>query len=170
MLELQPNTAVVVASISATVAILLWIASRCWDLFTGWKIRHNLIRSLRDEVEYNIRELKDHLKKSERIINDSEHIKSKLETGLIPFIIDASHTAIYRENISSLHQLNEIGLLVEFYAGLDEIKSYVDGFLLPSYKTISIEGQFEVIVALFDKSQKCLENGEDLLKTLDKLL
>ena len=63
-------------------------------------------------------------------------------------MVAVSQYQVYHTNISLLHYLDDVALihdLVSFYGMLDDIRVHVDSLLLPSYKTISVQGQVSVI-------------------------
>ena len=139
--------------ITAIVAIGLWTLTKISEFVTGLmtrrRIKSSVLRSLFSEVDYNIRDLEVFLRNSP----DIDDLKLKLEDkNLIPHMTDARHTAIYHANISNLHHMEDdlIQDLVAFYGGLADIRSQIDGVLMPSYKTISVEGQAAAIKHLID--------------------
>ena len=154
---------------TAIAAVALWVASRCIDYFNAIrrnkKIRSNLVRSLFAEIEYNTQDLKDFLNQSPNI----EIFEEKLiDPEFTPHITDARHTRVYRENISLLHNVKDtlIQKLITFYGDLAKISAQIDGILMPSYKSISVEGQVNVIRILYERCAMCKKQGDDLVKEM----
>lgn len=132
------------------------------------KGKKGLIRYLCTEVEHNMADLEKFWDGRNNITGDLERLKSKLEDGLIPLAIVSDHTVVYYGNITELHQLKDstIKLLLLYYGSLGKIRALSEGFVLPSFKTISIEGKITVIKEPFEECGRCMDYGNCVLKEL----
>ena len=165
----ENNTAQVVTYAAAIVAILLWILTRAWEIFAGFRtrrrIKSSVLRSLLSEVKYNTRDLEVFVQNPP----DMDQLRLKLEDKkFVPYITDARHTSIYHANISHLHHMEDslIQDLISFYGGLADIRSQIDGVLMPSYKTISVEGQVTAIQRLIDSCTECSQCGQHIIANM----
>lgn len=154
---------------AAIVAVVLWVASRGFDYFQEYRrnrrIRSNLVRSLFAEVDYNTQDLENFLINSP----DLNVFREKLsDPQFVPHITDARHTEIYRENVSLLHNIRDVFIqeLIAFYGDLEKIRAQIDGVRMPSYKSISIDGQVRVIRRLYSRCHDCMECGEQLVEKM----
>ena len=127
-----------------------------------------MIRCLCTEVEHNMADLEKFWDGRNNIIGDLERLKSKLEDGLIPLAIYSDHTVVYYGNITELHHLKDstIKILLLYYGSLGKFRALSEGFVLPSFKTISIEGKITVIKELYEECERCIDYGNCVLKEL----
>jgi len=156
---------------TAIAAVALWVASRGFEYFQEYRrnkrIRSNLVRSLFAEVDYNTRDFENFLNNSP----DIEIFEDKLvDQNFVPHITDARHTEVYRENISLLHNIRDtlIQDLISFYGDCEKIGAQIGGVCMPSYKSISVNGQVNVIKTLYEKCRANKECGERILIKMQK--
>ena len=156
------------AIIAALVSVTLWYLNRFLD---QRKSKKSLIRCLHTEVKHNLADVKVFQQSRESILGNRRRLRWKLEDGVIPLAIFSDHTAIYATNIHHLHYLEDstIQELLSFYGSLRIIGALSDGFDLPSFKTISIEGQISTIEKIYNECELCIKHGNSVLKELSDL-
>ncbi len=146
--------------------LIVWVISRIYEICQNCKIqrkkRENTLRSLFVEIDHNTRDLERHSKK----IPDDKVLREKLsDKNFIPHVTSNSQTHIYQSNISSLHHIDDKLLkeVVLFYGLLDDIRVQGDSIYLPSYKTISVDGQAAVLQMYKDTCEECKVCGLDII-------
>ena len=166
MTENHLSSAVDIGLLGAISALGLWFLSRtfeiCHGLLNRRRGRSSVLRSLFAEVDYNTRDMEIFLEQSPQI----EDIEVKLhDSNFVPHITDARQTAIFHANLHLLHHMQDelIQDLVAFYGDLEKLRARIDGITKPSYKSISVEGQINVIRRIYDKCEECQKNGQRIL-------
>lgn len=166
MVENGSSSAVSIGLWGVVSALVLWILSRMFELFQDSqnrrRVRLSVLRTLFAEVDYNTRDMEIFLARSP----DIDKIRDKLlDPNFTPHITDARQTAIYHKNIAFLHYMQDdlVQDLVAFYGYLEKISSQVDGITKPSYKTISVAGQVNVIKGIYETCDECKQCGQRVL-------
>jgi hypothetical protein len=155
------------AAITASVAVILWIASRIVEMVIDRnkliKEKEKFVRALFAEIDFNTSDMEEFVA-NPIPLNAVVH-KVKTVEGFIPHITDARHTEIYKSNISVINFAGDayIREVVYFYGLLERIKGQIDGVYLPSFIKISGQGRANVINRIYDDSFSCAEAGRDIL-------
>ncbi|MDF1668675.1 MAG: hypothetical protein P1U83_03595 [Roseovarius sp.] len=155
------------ALLTASVTIALWILTRWIELGSRWfsnrRERHNLIRSLYAEVDFNTKDLHFFIENSA----DISAIEARLaqDSSYLPHVTDAHHTIIYSSHIDKLHHLENAltARLVLYYGLLEKIKEQIDGINLASFKSVSTAGKMAVLNRITVNSVECQKIGVEVL-------
>lgn len=151
------------------VAIILWVASRIYELNADVRRSRSelesFLRGLYAEIDFNTADLEIFLHSPIGLEVFREKLESK---NFTPHVTDARHTDIYRKNLHRLDHIKDglIHDIVSFYGSLDKIKTQIDGLSKGSFKSISVNGQVNVIDRIYREALVAKEIG---LEIMDKM-
>ncbi|PIB24952.1 hypothetical protein BFP76_07305 [Amylibacter kogurei] len=154
--------------LGASILSLVWLATRILDYWLKARSRRaankNFIRLLFAEIDFNAKDLLFFIESSRNL----DALKQALlnDDNLVPHITDAHHDIIFKQNIDKLPAITDdlIAKIVLFYGLLDKISGQVAGLNMPSFKTVSPDGQFKAIQHIFVNAREAEDVGKQILK------
>lgn len=159
------------AVITASVAFLIWVMTRIYELARELRLRRsdkrNYITALYAEIDFNTRDMEIFLAASSSI--EDAVAQFHADPQFVPHITDARHTDIYARTLTSITHVgkDQIGRIVQFYGLLEKLKAQVDGLHLESFAKISAEGKEGTLRGIFATVGECASLGEQILAGLE---
>lgn len=139
------------------------------SLWRTYRDRGRYIRALYSEIRFNVMDLRNFNKKESSIQKVYDALDAD-PTGMIPHVTDAKHTHIYKSSVTQLAEVDGhlIGSIVQYYGQLDQIVEMINGLSKASFKTISAQGQKNVINRIYAHTRQAEAYGTTLMSALER--